>query len=92
MEKELVSQAVKDGIKEVTIRTGEAIKLLPEVAKKEVEPIRVGDKKKNQESGTVYTCFKIDGVRVYWSAVRACDGKVMKSWMGSQSWRKLATV
>jgi hypothetical protein len=65
---------------------------LIEVAKKEVEPIRVGDKKKNQESGTVYTCFKIDGVRVYWSAARACDGKVMRSWMGSQAWRKLATV
>ena len=65
---------------------------LIEVAKKEVEPIRIGDKKTNQETGAVYTCFKVDGVRIYWSAARASDGKVIKSWMGSQSWRKLETV
>lgn len=65
---------------------------LIEVAKKEVEPIRVGDKKTNLESGAIYSCFKIDGVRVYWSATRASDGKEIRSWMGSQAWRKLATV
>lgn len=65
---------------------------LIEVAKKEVEPIRVGDKKTNLELGATYTCFKIDGVRVYWSATRASDGKQIRSWMGSQAWRKLTTV
>lgn len=65
---------------------------LIEVAKKEVEPIRVGDKKTNLELGAVYTCFKVDGVRIYWSATRASDGKEIRSWMGSQAWRKLQTV
>lgn len=65
---------------------------LIEVAKKEVEPIRVGDKKTNQETKAVYTCFKVDGVRVYWSATRVSDGKEIRSWMGSTAWRKLETV
>jgi hypothetical protein len=67
-------------------------KPLIEVAKKEVIPIRVGDKKLSKESGSVFTCFKVDGARVYWSATRASDGKEMRSWMGSQAWRKLETV
>jgi hypothetical protein len=65
---------------------------LIEVAKKEVTPIRVGDKKLSKESGSVFTCFKVDGARVYWSATRASDGKEMRSWMGSQAWRKLETA
>jgi hypothetical protein len=65
---------------------------LIEAVKKEVEPIRVGNKKTNLELGIVYTCFKIDGARVYWSATRASDGKELRSWMGSQAWRKLQTV
>lgn len=65
---------------------------LLEVAKKEIVAICVGDKKKSQETGSIYTCFKIDGARVYWSATRASDGKEMRSWMGSQAWRKLETV
>ena len=65
---------------------------LIEVAKKEIEPICIGDKKTSQETGAIYTCFKVDGVRVYWSSARASDGKVIKSWMGSQSWRKMQTV
>lgn len=65
---------------------------LLEVAKKEVAPIYVGDKKVNQETNAVFTCTKVDGVRVYWTAKRASDGKVINSWMGSQAWRKLATV
>ena len=67
-------------------------KPLIEVAKKEVTPIRVGDKKLSKESGSVFTCFKVDGARVYWSATRASDGKEMRSWMGSQAWRKLETA
>jgi hypothetical protein len=65
---------------------------LIEVAKKEVEPIRVGDKKVSKESNSEFTCTRVDGVRVYWSATRASDGKELRSWMGSQAWRKLETV
>ena len=67
-------------------------KPLIEVAKKEVTPIRVGDKKVSKESNSEFTCTRVDGVRVYWSATRASDGKEIRSWMGSQAWRKLETV
>jgi hypothetical protein len=67
-------------------------KPLIEVAKKELEPIRVGDKKLNKESNSQFTCTKVEGARVYWSATRASDGKQIRSWMGSQSWRRLETV
>jgi hypothetical protein len=62
------------------------------VEKKEVEPIRVNDKKINKETGMVYTCFKVEGPRVWWTTVRPSDNKILKSWMGSQSWRGLETV
>jgi hypothetical protein len=65
---------------------------LIEAAKKEVVQICVGDKKKSQETGLTYTCFKVEGARIWWTSARVSDGKVMKSWMGSQSWRKLETV
>lgn len=65
---------------------------LLEVAKKEVEQIHIGDKKINKETNSIFTCIKVDGVRVYWTAIRASDGKEIRSWMGSQAWRKLATV
>jgi hypothetical protein len=65
---------------------------LIETSKKEVVQICVGDKKKSQETGLTYICFKVEGARVWWTSARASDGKVMKSWMGSQSWRKLETV
>jgi hypothetical protein len=65
---------------------------LIEASKKEVVQIRVGDKKTSQETGLTYTCFKVEGARIWWTSARASDGKILKSWMGSQSWRKLATV
>jgi hypothetical protein len=65
---------------------------LIEASKKEVMQIRVGDKKTSQETGLTYTCFKVEGARIWWTSARASDGKILKSWMGSQSWRKLATV
>jgi hypothetical protein len=65
---------------------------LIEASKTEVVQIRVGDKKTSQETGLIYTCFKVEGARIWWTSARASDGKILKSWMGSQSWRKLATV
>jgi hypothetical protein len=65
---------------------------LIETTKKEVIQICVGDKKKSQETGLTYICFKVEGARVWWTSARVSDGKVMKSWMGSQSWRKMETV
>jgi hypothetical protein len=65
---------------------------LIEVAKKGVDPICVGDKKLSKESNSEFTCTRVHGVRVYWSATRASDGKEIRSWMGSQAWRKLETV
>jgi hypothetical protein len=65
---------------------------LIEAAKKQVTPIYVGEKKTSKETGLTYTCFKVDGARVWWTSARASDGKVLKSWMGSQAWRKLETV
>jgi hypothetical protein len=65
---------------------------LIETTKKEVIQICVGDKKKSQETGLTYICFKVEGARVWWTSARPSDGKVMKSWMGSQSWRKMETV
>jgi hypothetical protein len=65
---------------------------LIEASKKEVVQIRVGDKKTSQETGLTYICFKVEGARVWWTSARPSDGKVMKSWMGSQSWRKMETV
>ena len=65
---------------------------LVKVEKKEVEPICVNDKKTNKETGMVYTCFKVEGARIWWTTVRPSDNKILKSWMGSQSWRGLESV
>jgi hypothetical protein len=65
---------------------------LVKVEKKEVEPICVNDKKINKETGTVYTCIKVEGARIWWTTVRPSDNKILKSWMGSQSWRGLETA
>jgi len=65
---------------------------LVKVEKKELEPICVNDKKTNKETGMVYTCFKVEGARIWWTTVRPSDNKVLKSWMGSQSWRGLESV
>jgi hypothetical protein len=65
---------------------------LIETEKKQVIQICVGDKKKSQETGLTYVCFKVEGARIWWTSARASDGKILKSWMGSQSWRKLETV
>ena len=62
---------------------------LIEIAKKEVTPICIGDKKVT-EHGLTLTCIKVDGVRIYWTAIK--NGSLIKSWIGSQAWRKLATV
>lgn len=65
---------------------------LLEVAKKEVVAIQIGEKKTSKETNLVYTCFKVEGARVWWTSARASDGKILKSWMGSTAWRKLETV
>ena len=64
---------------------------LIEVVKKEADVIRVGEKKTSKETNLVYTCFKVEGVRIWWTATKQ-SGQVIKSWMGSQSWRKLENV
>ena len=64
---------------------------LIEFVKKEADVIRVGEKKTSKETNLVYTCFKVEGVRIWWTATKQ-SGQVIKSWMGSQSWRKLETV
>lgn len=64
---------------------------LIEVAKKEVEQIRIGDKKTSKETNLIYTCFKVEGVRVWWTATKQ-SGQQIKSWMGSQAWRKLEAI
>lgn len=63
---------------------------LIQATKKEVVQIRVGDKKTSEETGLTYACFKVEGARVWWTSTRESDGKVLKSWMGSTAWRKLA--
>ncbi len=65
---------------------------LIEVQKTEVAPILVNEKRINKETGMVYTCFKVEGARVWWTSTRPSDNKLLKSWMGKQSWRGLETV
>jgi hypothetical protein len=65
---------------------------LIKVEKKEIAPILINEKRINKDTGMVYTCFKLEGARVWWTGARPSDNKIMKSWMGTQSWRGMEIV
>ena len=64
-------------------------KALVEVAKKEA-PAFIMPSDKKIDNDMTYTCTSVDGARVYYKLQKG--DKVFKGWMGSQSWRKMASV
>jgi len=64
-------------------------KALVEVAKKEAPAFIMPSDQKTLD-GATYTCTLVQGARVYYKLQRG--DKFFKGWMGSQSWRKMASV
>jgi hypothetical protein len=64
-------------------------KALIEVAKKEAPAFIMPSDQKTLD-GATYTCTLVQGARVYYKLQRG--DKFFKGWMGSQSWRKMASV
>ena len=62
---------------------------LTEVAKKEAPAFIMPCDQKTLD-GATYTCTSVQGARVYYKLQRG--DKFFKGWMGSQSWRKMATI
>ena len=63
---------------------------LIEVAKKEAPAFIMPRDQKVDAQGFTCTCTSVDGARVYYKYEK--NGSVYKTWMGSQAWRKMATV
>ena len=63
---------------------------LIEVAKKEAPSFIMPRDQKVDAQGFTCTCTSVDGARVYYKYEK--NGSVYKTWMGSQAWRKMATV
>jgi hypothetical protein len=64
-------------------------KALIEVAKKEAPAFIMPCDQKTLD-GATYTCTSVQGARVYYKLQRG--DKFFKGWMGSQSWRKMASI
>ena len=63
---------------------------LIEVAKKEAPAFIMPRDQKVDAQGFTCTCTSVEGARVYYKYEK--NGSVYKTWMGSQAWRKMATV
>jgi hypothetical protein len=64
-------------------------KALVEVAKKEA-PAFIMPRDQKTDKDMVYTCSSVQGARVYYKVQKGAA--TFNGWMGSQSWRKMASV
>jgi hypothetical protein len=63
---------------------------LIEVAKKEAPAFIMPRDQKVDAQGFTCTCTSVEGARVYYKYEK--NGSVYKTWIGSQAWRKMASV
>jgi hypothetical protein len=64
-------------------------KALVEVAKKEA-PAFIMPRDQKTDKDMIYTCSSVQGARVYYKVQKGAA--TFNGWMGSQSWRKMASV
>lgn len=64
-------------------------KALTEVAKKEA-PAFIMPRDQKTDKDMIYTCSSVQGARVYYKVQKGAA--TFNGWMGSQSWRKMASV
>ena len=64
-------------------------KALVEVAKKEA-PAFIMPRDQKTDKDMIYTCSSVQGARVYYTVQKGAA--TFNGWMGSQSWRKMASV